>query len=147
MKLVRWSPAGLTRPWMTLQHEMNRLFDDFFPSHASETGEWVPAMDVSETDDAYIVKAELPGMDPEQVDISLRGETLTLKGAKKQEKEEKTKSYHRVERSYGSFERSVILPAGVQSDKTEATFKNGVLTITLPKAEESKARTVKIKTV
>ena len=138
------------RPIMSLQREMNRLFDDFFGRDFfvepfRGMGEWRPAMDVAETDNAVVVKAELPGLEAKDVEVSLNGDILTVKGEKKEEKEEKTKSFHRVERHYGSFERSIRLPAPVKPDKVEATFKNGVLTVELPKTEESKAKSVKIK--
>jgi HSP20 family protein len=138
------------RPIVSLQREMNRLFDDFFGRDFfvepfRGMGEWRPAMDVAETDNAVLVKTELPGLDAKDVEISLSGDVLTIKGEKKEEKEEKTKSFHRVERHYGSFERAIRLPASVKADKVEATFKNGVLTIELPKTEESKAKSVKIK--
>lgn len=137
------------KPVTSLQREMNRLFDDFFNrdfdvESFSGMGEWRPAVDISETDDAVIVKAELPGLDPKDVEVSLSGDVLTIKGEKKEEKEEKTKSFHRVERSYGSFVRSVRLPTAVVTDKVEANFKNGVLSIDLPKAEEAKNKSLKI---
>lgn len=149
MALVPWRKGDVERPVSSLQREMNRLFEDFFNRDFfvepfRGIGEWRPAVDVSETDDAVVVKAELPGMDTKDVDVSLSGDVLTIKGEKKEEKEEKTKSFHRVERSYGSFTRSVRLPAAVVSDKVEATFKNGVLTVNLPKAEEAKRKVLKV---
>jgi HSP20 family protein len=92
-----------------------------------------------------VVKAEVPGLEPKDIDISLTGGVLTIKGEKKQEKEEKDENYHRIERSYGTFTRSVRVPQEVQSDKIEATYKNGVLKITLPKSEEAKKKEIKIK--
>ncbi len=137
-------------PMVSLQREVNKLFDDFFgrdffvePFRGA--GEWLPALDVAETDESVIVKAELPGLSPKDVGVTLNGDVLTIKGEKRQDKEEKTRSYHRVERSYGAFERSVRLPAIVKQDKIEATFKNGVLSVSLPKSEEARARTVNIK--
>jgi HSP20 family protein len=149
MPLVPWKRKDVEKPVSTLQREMNRLFEDFFSRDFfvepfRGMGEWRPAVDVSETDDAVVVKAELPGLDPKDVEISLSGDVLTIKGEKKEEKEEKTKSFQRVERSYGSFTRSVRLPAAVVADKVEATFSNGVLTVDLPKAEEAKRKTLKI---
>lgn len=140
---------GVDRPINSLQREMNRLFEDFFSRDFfvepfRGMGEYHPAMDVSETEDAVIVKAELPGMEAKDVEINLNGDVLSLRGEKREETEEKTKSFHRVERSYGSFERSVRLPYAVKADKVEATFKNGVLTVQLPKAEEAKRKSVKI---
>ena len=145
----RRGQGGVERPMGSLQREMNRLFEDFFSRDFfvepfRGMGEFRPAMDVSETDDMIVIKAELPGLESRDVEVSLNGDVLTLKGEKREEKEEKTKSFHRVERSYGSFERSVRLPAGVKPDKVDASFKNGVLTVQLPKAEEAKRKSVKI---
>jgi HSP20 family protein len=107
-------------------------------------GEWVPSLDVSETKDKVVVKAEAPGIDPKEIDISLSSGILTLKGEKKKEREEKDENYHLIERSYGSFSRSVRLPTEVQEDKVKASYKDGVLTITLPKTERAKERAIKI---
>jgi HSP20 family protein len=107
--------------------------------------EWTPSLDVSETKNNIVVKAEAPGVDPKDIDISLMGDVLTIKGEKRQEKEEKDQNYHRVERSYGVFTRSVRLPQEVQSDKIEASYKNGILKITPPKSEEAKKKEIKIK--
>ena len=106
---------------------------------------WVPSLDVAETKNEIVVKAEVPGMDPKDIDVSLSDGILTIKGEKKQEKEKKEEDYHLVERSYGSFTRSVQLPAQVRSDKIQASHKNGVLRIVLPKSEEAKKKEVKIK--
>lgn len=134
----------------SLQREMNRLFEDFFGRDWSlepfrGRGGWTPAVDVMETDKEVVVKAELPGMDPKEVEINLAGEALTIRGQKKEEKEEKTRSAHLVERSYGSFERTISLPSAVKADQADAEFKQGILTISLPKTEEAKTRTVKVK--
>ncbi len=138
------------RPWMTLHRQTNRLFEDFFGrDYLTEPFRgltaWSPALDMAQTDDAIIVKAELPGLETKDVEVELTGDVLTIKGEKKEVKEEKAKSYHRVERCYGSFQRSVRLPAAVKGDEVDASFKNGVLTVSLPKIEESKTRSVKIK--
>lgn len=106
----------------------------------------VPAFDVSETDEHIIVKADLPGVDVKDIDISIVGNVLTVKGEKKQEKEEKNESYHRIERSYGSFSRSISLPAEVNPEGVEAVYKDGVLKLTIPKAEKSKPKKIEIKT-
>ena len=138
------------RPAASLQREMNRLFDDFFGRDFlvepfRGIGDWRPALDVAETDTSVIVKADLPGLEAKDLDVSIRGDLLTIKGEKKEEKEEKTKSFHRVERRYGSFERSVRLPATVKADQVNASFKNGVLRIELPKTEDAKQKAVHIK--
>jgi len=135
-----------------IRREMDRLWDSFFearPRRRGEVeelgGEWVPSLDLSETKDNFLVKAEIPGIEPKDVDISLHDDILTIKGQKKQEKEEKEENYHFVERSYGSFTRSIRLPHEVQSDKIKASYKDGILKIILPKSEEAKKKEVKIK--
>ena len=147
MKLVPWRRSELARPWPSLRNEMNRLFDDFLtqdflPQPFRGVGEWTPALDISETEEAVVIKAELPGLEANDVEVTLQDHVLTIKGEKK---EEKSKNFHRVERSYGQFERSFRLPTAVKGDKVEAAFKNGVLAVELPKAEEAKTRSVKIK--
>lgn len=125
---------------------LDRWFDELrLPEFASEKF-IVPAFDVSETDEHIIVKADLPGVDVKDIDISIVGNVLTVKGEKKQEKEEKGESYHRIERSYGSFSRSISLPAEVNPEAVEAVYKDGVLKLTIPKAEKSKPKKIEIKT-
>jgi HSP20 family protein len=143
-EITPWKPFEFDR----IRREMDRLWDSFLegrPRRAEEGGEWLPSLDVSETKNDLVIKAELPGMDPKDIDISLINGFLTIKGEKKQEKEEKDENYHLIERSYGSFTRSVRLPREVQSDKITASFKNGVLRVTLPKSEEAKKKEIKIK--
>jgi HSP20 family protein len=138
-------------PWTgmtSLKKEMERLFDRFLELKWDEfppLGEWAPSMDVSETKDAVVVKAEVPGMDSKDIAIALQEELLTIKGEKKQEKEEKDERHHRIERSYGAFTRSIRLPVGVDGSKVTATFKNGLLTVTLPKTAAAKGTTIPIK--
>jgi HSP20 family protein len=127
---------------------MDRLFDRFLElgwPKLPELGEWEPTLDLSETKDAVIVKAELPGVEPKDIAVSLQEGTLTIKGEKEAEKEEKDKRYHRVERSYGAFFRSIRLPAAVDAGKVTAAFKDGVLTVTLPKLPEAKGTTIPVK--
>ncbi len=138
------------RPFKELERirkEMDELWESFFERRPfrGELSEWLPSVDFSETKTSYVVKAELPGIDPKNVDISLSENVLTIKGEKKQEKEEEGENYHFVERSYGSFVRSIRLPGEVQSDKISATYKNGVLKVVLPKTEEAKKKEIKIK--
>jgi HSP20 family protein len=147
-----WKPfTELTpfREFERMRRDMDRLWDSFFEGglrrRTEEGGEWLPSLDVSETKNELVVKAEVPGMDPKDIDISLSDGMLTIKGEKKQEKEEKEADYHLVERSYGSFTRSVQLPKEVQSEKINASYKNGILKITLPKSEEAKKKEIKIK--
>lgn len=144
-ELTPWRPF---RELTTLRDEMDRMWERFlgeWPTVEPFRREWTPSLDVSETKNNIVVKAEAPGVDPKDIDISLTGDVLTIKGEKKQEKEEKDQNYHRVERSYGVFERSVRLPQEVQSDKIEASYKNGILKITLPKSEEANKKEIKIK--
>jgi HSP20 family protein len=129
---------------------MDRLFDRFFDWRPFDLtireGEWMPAIDVSETGKEIVVKAEIPGMEAKDIDISLNGRVLTLKGEKKTEQEEKEENYHRVERRYGSFSRSFNLPADVDSAKVKATYKDGVLKLNLPKTKEQTVKKIEIKT-
>jgi len=143
-ELSTWRPfRGLT----SLREEMDRMWDRFFrdwPAPEIAREGWMPSVDLSETKDEILVKAEVPGMDPKDIDISLSDDLLTIRGEKKQENEEKEENYHRVERTYGSFSRSVRLPVGVQSSKVKANYKDGVLKIALPKSPEAKKKEVKI---
>jgi HSP20 family protein len=145
MAITRWRPF---RDLVSIQDEMNRLFDDFFGRPATRPewteGVWTPSVDVSETKDNVIINAEIPGMSKEDVKLSVQNNVLTLSGERKQEKEEKDVNYHRIERSYGSFSRSFTLPASVKPDKVKATYKDGILKITLPKSEEAKPKQIPI---
>ena len=142
--LIRWEPA---REMMTLREAMDRLFDDAFTRPLSMAGNgWaVPAVDMYQTDNEVVVKAALPGMKAEDVQLNVTGEVLTIKGEIKQKEEVKEKAYHLREQRWGMFERSVILPAEVVADKAKADFENGILTIAIPKAEEAKPKTISIK--
>jgi HSP20 family protein len=142
-ELTPWKPF---RELSTLRDEIDKLWDRLFKEEMEPfRREWMPSLDVSETKNNIVLKAEAPGMDAKDIDISLARDILTIKGEKKQEKEEKDENYHRIERNYGSFSRSVRLPQEVQSDKIKANYKDGVLKITLPKSEEAKAKEIKIK--
>jgi len=143
---------GMGRGLFDLQKEMNDLFENFNKSMFRPFGERkngegaavIPKLDVSETDTELEITAELPGLDEKDIDVSLTRNVLTIKGEKKMEKEEKKKDYYRMERSYGSFKRSVPLPAAVDVDKIDASFKKGVLKIRLPKTGEAKKEVRKI---
>ncbi|HEY9164648.1 MAG TPA: Hsp20/alpha crystallin family protein [Candidatus Kryptonia bacterium] len=154
MALIRWKPENEISTWsplrdlVSMQRELGRVFDGLFSDfdgNVSGLSRWAPHVDVSENHDAYTIKAELPGVSKNDVKITLQDNILTLKGEKKNENEEKNAEYHRIERSYGSFERSFTLPTGVKSDKIDASFKDGVLSITLPKVEEAKPREIEVK--
>jgi len=138
-------------PWRgmdVLRQEMERVFDRFFEPRWDEFeagGAWAPKLDVSETKDAYMVKAEIPGVDQKDLSVSLQNQILTIKGEKHKEKEEKDEKYHRVERSWGEFTRAIALPGAADTEKVNATFKEGVLTITLPKTPAAKGTTIPVK--
>ncbi|MEK7700647.1 MAG: Hsp20/alpha crystallin family protein [candidate division NC10 bacterium] len=132
----------------TLRQEMERLFDRFFEPRWDEfeaVGEWAPKLDFSETKDAYLVKAEVPGVEQKDISVQLQDQMLTIKGEKHKEKEEKDEKHHRLERSWGAFTRTLALPMGVETEKVSATFKDGLLTIKLPKAPGAKGTTIPVK--
>ena len=153
------APAAASTPdaWRSFRHEMERLFDRFgFPSmrrmfEAEPAWRWetsfgiaAPAVDVSEDDKAYKITAELPGLEPKDIELTVTGDMLVLKGEKRQEKEEKDKNYYVSERSYGAFQRSFEMPDGTDRDNLTADFSKGVLTITLPKTPAAQKQTKKI---
>jgi len=131
---------------MTLREAMDHLFDDAFTRPLTLRDGWsVPAVDMYQTDDEVVVKASIPGFKAEDVQINVTGDILTLRGEVKQEDEKKDKAWHIREQRWGSFERSVALPTEVIADKAKAEFENGILSITLPKAEEVKPKTITVK--
>ena len=145
-ELIKREPHGeLSR----LRREVDRRWEDFFGPRGWGVrpweGEWAPAVDVSETEDKVVIKAEVPGIDPKDLDITLAGDLLTIKGEKKSERQETKENYHLVERSYGSFCRSLTLPAAVEMDQIDARYEKGVLTVTCPKKEIVKPRAIEIK--
>jgi HSP20 family protein len=147
MALIRWEPA---RELQSMQSEMNRLFGTFFDSPTPRNGartslrRWIPAMDVVETDDHYVLRTDLPGLDESDVNVELENNVLTISGKRSTEHEERKNGYHRVERSTGSFSRSVTLPDGVDADGIEANFDKGVLEVKVAKPEQIKPRKVAI---
>ncbi len=145
MHLVRWEPF---RETVSLRQAMNRLFEDSMVHPARfwpENGKGEFKIDMYQTEDAVVVKASLPGIKPEEVDISVTGDMVTIRGEHKEEQEIKEEAYLRKEQRYGSFCRAITVPVDVKSDKAEAVFENGIMTLTLPKAEEAKTRSIKIK--
>jgi HSP20 family protein len=126
---------------------MDRMWDEFFHEtpFARRLTEWTPLVDMSETKDNFVVKAELPGLDPKEVNVTVSGDILTIKGEKKQEEEEKDEHRHYMERFYGSFQRTFRLPDNVKTDQIEATFDKGILKVTFPKTEETKKKEIEIK--
>jgi HSP20 family protein len=139
-----------TFPLSSLRREMDRLFDDFFTGFPPSgwltggAGKLSPSVEVAETDKEITVTAELPGLDEKDIEVNLSDNVLTLKGEKKSEKEEKSKTVYRSERSYGMFQRAIPLPVEVQEDKVEADFSKGVLTVHLPKSPAAQKKTRKI---
>jgi HSP20 family protein len=138
-------------PVMAIQNEMNRMFDRFFddpfglnPFNENRLSAFMPRVDVSETENEIKVSAELPGMDEKEIEIRLDHENLVISGEKKAENEEKGKNFHRIERSYGSFERVIPLNGEIDPDKVEAVFQKGVLHVTLPKPASAVSKTRKI---
>jgi HSP20 family protein len=146
MAIERWQPFS---ELMSLRQAMDKLFEDSFvrPSRAlAAFGEVaVPALDVYQTPNEVVVKAAMPRLKPEEISIDITGETLTIRGETKAEEEVKRENYLYQERRYGSFSRSVVLPSGLKPDKAEATMEDGVLTLTIPKAEEIKPKAIKVK--
>jgi len=141
--LTRWEPV---REMMTLREAMDRLFDDAFTRPLSLKDGWsAPAIDMYQTDNDVVVKAALPGLKANDVQINVTGEVLTIRGEMKHEEEQKERAWHIREHRWGSFERSIALPTDVVSEKAQADFDNGILTITLPKAEEVKPKTITVK--
>jgi HSP20 family protein len=149
MALIRWEPV---RELGTIQNEMNRLFDTFFAPGPGNGGggsgtplrRWIPAMDLAETEDDFVLRADLPGLSEQDVNIELEDNVLTVSGERKAEHEEHQEGYYRVERASGSFSRSLTLPEGVNPDSVKATFDKGVLEVRIPKPEEKKPRKVAI---
>lgn len=145
MALVRWAPA---RDLYPVQSEINRLFNTLFdtatPVAARATRQWAPALDVVENDGEYVVRADLPGLGEDDVNLEVRDGVLRLTGERKSETEERKDGYARIERSFGSFARTLTLPEGVDPESVKASFDRGVLTIHVPKPEAPKAHTVEI---
>ena len=145
--IVRWDPL---KDLATVQDRMNRMFNDVWGrTRAGDedyiSGSWMPSVDVRETKDALEIAAELPGLEPKDVEVSVENGILTLRGSRQFEKATEGETYHRVERAYGSFERSFSLPTNVDSEKVKAVYRHGVLHLTLPKREEAKPKSIAIK--
>ena len=146
MSLVRWFPRRNGLQSVALETEFDRLFSDFFtPSPSGK--QWnalTPAVDVEETADAYVFRADLPGMTSKDVKVTVHNDTLTLRGERKREEQKTEGSLHRVERAYGSFERSFTLGLPVRADQVKASYKDGVLEVHVPKADEAKPRDIEV---
>ena len=152
MAIVRWNPA---RELLSIEREFSRMFNNFEKrfgfgdggekDEEYENAVWAPLTDISENKDQYILKMDLPGIEKKDVKISFSDGQLNISGERKQEKEDKDSKYHRIERSYGRYFRSFTLPAQIKEDSIDASFKDGQLTITVPKAEEAKPKELEIK--
>jgi HSP20 family protein len=154
MNLKSLIPVGRSRmvvgsePFGSLQREINRLFEDFasgFPSFGGATRDVMPTMDVAETDKQIEITVELPGLEEQDVQLNLSDNTLTIRGEKRAEREQKEKDYHLVERSYGSFSRTLELPARVNADDIKASISKGVLSVTVPKPAPAQVKKIQIK--
>ncbi len=160
MTLIRWKPINDLASWtpmtdlspdlFSMQGELNRIFDRFFNHGIVDDNDlristWYPSVDITERDDAYVMKAELPGVSKNDMKITLKDGLLTIHGEKKKETEEKDKNYFCGERHYGTFQRTFTLPSKVCEDTIEANFNNGVLTIEIPKAEEARPKEIEVK--
>jgi len=147
MALVRWDPA---RELDAFQSDMNRLFDSFFGRREGaaaggyETRRWVPPMDLVETEDSLVLRADLPGIDRDDIEIEVKEGILTVSGERRAQHEDKREGYHRVERSFGRFSRSLELPKGVEADSVSASFDKGVLEVRMPKPAERKPTRIEI---
>jgi HSP20 family protein len=145
MTIVRWEPL---REFSTLQNEMNRLFNTVFdapsPGNSGTLRRWMPAMDLVETADHFVLRADLPGLTEDDVKIEFEDGTLTLSGERKVENEDKGEGYYRAERAFGSFSRSLTLPQGIDPEAVTASFDRGVLEVSIPKPEERKPRRIEI---
>lgn len=153
MALIRWNPtrelSGVPTELWNIQRDFTRLFDSFVRGGIQEDGSrmslWTPAVDISEHENEYQVRVELPGVSKDDVKITLESNILTIRGEKKQEKDVKEENIHRMERVYGSFQRSFTLPTVVNGNDINAVYRDGILTVTLPKAEEAKPKQIEVK--
>ena len=146
MTLTKWDPF---KDLLSLQDRMNRLFDESVRNvktgdEALSSAIWSPAVDIYETDDEVVVKAELPEVSQKDIDIQIENNTLTLRGERKFNKETKKENFHRIERAYGTFSRSFTLPGTINQEKISADYKDGILKISMPKREETKPKQIKV---
>lgn len=145
MSIVKFNPLN---DITSLQNEMSRMLENFFPSRnpaaATDSGVWRPAVDIHETEDAYTIDVELPGLKKDEVSLNYQDGTLAISGERKQESESHQKNSHRIERFYGKFYRSFSFPTAVDGDRIQASFSDGVLKVSVPKAEEVKPRRIEI---
>jgi len=144
--IVRWDPF---RDLVSIQDELNRLFGRTFAgvesTRPAAAGAWMPSMDVYETEDKIVATVELPGIDPKDVEVAVEDSTLTVSGSREFSAEVQEESFHRIERRYGSFSRAITLPQTADTEKVEAAFDKGVLTVEVPKVEKAKPKRIQIK--
>ncbi|MDH5505916.1 MAG: Hsp20/alpha crystallin family protein [Anaerolineae bacterium] len=141
--IIRWEPV---RDLFSMRKEMDRIFNDVFSQPLGRLeGSGTPLVDLYHTDDEIVVKVTMPGVDPQDVDVQIQGDLLTIRGEVKQEEESEPANYHLRERRYSAFARSIRLPVAVSADKSKAEVKNGVLSLTLPKADEVKPKIIQVK--
>ncbi|HZD68186.1 MAG TPA: Hsp20/alpha crystallin family protein [Actinomycetes bacterium] len=150
MSVLRWDPF---RDLTSIQDEINSMFDRVFGRRTAGTGReggltaasWAPAVDISERKDAYVVSAEVPGINPEDLDVTLEDGLLTIQGERRMEEETGDRQYHRVERRYGAFRRSITLPSQVKADAIEASYSDGVLQVVVPKSEAAQPKKIDVR--
>src|SRR5262245_26793965 len=146
MALARWTPY---RDMMTIRDEMNRVLNDVFGRGGSDesawpSGAWAPPVDIYETDNALVMKAELPGFSKDDINIEMKDNTLVIRGERKREDEVKEGNYHRMERVYGAFQRSFLLPTTVDQEKVKASYKDGILELRLPKVQAAQPKRISV---
>lgn len=141
MALIRWEPASEVD---SLQSDFNRLIEGFFGRPTASARSWAPAMDLSETANGFVLRADLPGLDRDDVSIEVKDNVLTISGERRDEQEDERKGYYRVERAYGSFSRSLSMPRGVDPESVSAEFDKGVLEVRIPKPAEPESHRVEI---
>jgi HSP20 family protein len=141
--IVTWDPF---REVATMRDDMERFFDSMIGRYPRERAEgfWAPAIDVEETNESMILRAEIPGMKKEEIKVTVADDTVTISGERRHEAEQKGKTFHRVERVWGSFQRTIVMPVSIQGEKAVASYKAGVLELVLPKAERVKAREIAV---
>lgn len=146
MTLIRWNPQPPMRDLVTMHEELNRLFDGAFGRPGARAAfDFVPGVDIAETSEAFVLKVDVPGVSQKDVKVSLMGDTLTIRGERKQENSDEDGSWLRCERAYGIFERVFTLGAPVQGDQVKASYRDGVLEVRVPKAQEARMREIEVK--
>jgi HSP20 family protein len=140
--IYKWEPF---RDMVNLRADMDRLFKSFFSGYPEEReGHWAPIIDIEEDKDSILVKVEVPGINKDDIKVTVRDNILSISGERKQEKEMKEKTFHRIERSYGKFSRTITLPTAVDAGKIKATYKDGILNVSLPKPESVKPKQIEV---